>query len=265
MEWKRSVLLGGLLTLWAMPAAADGPPATPNQCSPENAQLLHDLEACRPRPRPRPHRPPTPPPAGPQGPQGAQGPQGEQGPAGPEGPQGLQGEQGRPGPAGTPCRQAEERDPYGSRINLGLGLMGMAVGPAHDYAWSWGPALHLRADMAPRTELTIDVGLGMGADGPMWSPGQERAIMGRLGVTRYFEDVPWLGLGAGAHVTSIGLKDGHDSGLYLGINPVVAFRVPLRYVTWRTEVGPYIGMASYGQNWDAALGAAGSTFLMWNW
>src|SRR5688572_16762462 len=216
MRWKCSIVMGGLLTLCALPAAADGPPTVPDQCTPENQQLLRDLEACRPRPRPRPHRRPTPPPAPVPGPQGPQGEQGEPGPSGPEGAQGPQGEQGPPGPACQPCRPAEERDPYGSRINLGLGLMGMVVGPAHEYAWSWGPALHLRADMAPRTELSIDVGLGMGADGPSWSPGQERAVMGRLGVTRYFEDVPWLGLGMGAHVTSIGLKPGHDSGFYLG-------------------------------------------------
>jgi len=259
-----SVFLGVLLSLPAANAAAQSAP--PDQCTAESAKLWEDLQKCRPKPKvvKRKARKPTPPTPGPQGPQGEKGEPGEPGSQGPAGPQGERGEAGPPG-AGCDCEPAAEKDPYGSRINLGLGVMGAIMAPAHEYAWGWGPALQLRADMAPRTELTIDVGMAFGADNADWSPGKERAIMGHLGVTHYLKNVPWLGFTGGAFVQSIGLEPGHDNGLYVGVTPGVVFRLVTKYVTWRTEVDGFVGTASYGRDWAFVGGATGSTFLMWNW
>jgi len=264
-----SIFLGSLCLLWATSAIAQTAP--PDQCTPENAKMWEELQKCRPKSKAAKHRaakprPAVPGPAGPQGPQGERGAAGEQGPAGPQGPQGEPGKAGPQGPAGTCPAEAQEKDPYGSRINLGLGVMGAVIGgTAHDYAWGWGPALQLRADMAPRTELALDVGLALGADGANWSPGKERAIMGHVGITRYLRDTPWLGFTGGAFVQSIGLTPGHDQGLYLGVTPGVVFKWVTKYVTWRTEVAGFVGTASFGKDWSFVGGATGSTFLMWNW
>lgn len=260
-----SIFLGSLFVLWSASALAQTAP--PEQCTPESAKLLEELQKCKPKPKPRKHAKPKPPTPGPQGPQGEKGDPGEpgsQGPAGPEGPQGERGEAGPPGP-GCDCQQAAEKDPYGSRINLGLGVMGAVMAPEHQYAWGWGPALLLRADLAPRTELAIDVGLALGADGANWSPGKERAVMGHIGITRYLEKAPWFGITGGAFVQSIGLTPGHDQGLYLGVTPGVVFRWVTKYVTLRTELAGFLGTASYGKDWGFAGGGTGSAYLMWNW
>ncbi|HTK05408.1 MAG TPA: hypothetical protein VL500_07520 [Candidatus Eisenbacteria bacterium] len=261
-----SIFLGALLSLSAATAAAQSAP--PDQCTPESAKLLEDLQKCKPKPKPHKPRKPVPPTPGPQGPQGAKGDPGEPGPQGQAGPQGPQGERGEAGPQGPGCdcaQPAAEKDPYGSRINLGIGVMGAVMAPEHQYAWGWGPALQLRADMAPRTELTIDVGLALGADNASWSPGKEQAVMGHLGVTHYLKKVPWLGFTGGAFVQSIGLERGHDNGLYLGLTPGVVARIVTKYVTVRAEVDGFVGTANYGRDWAFVGGATGSTFLMWNW
>ncbi len=235
-----------------------------NQCSPENMRLLQELDACRPKPPPVKKksvaklRPPPVPPKCEKGERGAAGPPGEVGPPGP---------QGIPGPPGRDCvdRPAAEHGTDSPRVNLGLGVMGSAILPAHRYAWAWGPALQLRAEIAERTELTVDLGLALGADSASWSLGQERAVMGRLGLTHYLKDVPWLGFTGGAYVESLGLKDGHDQGIYLGVTPGIVFRLVTKYVIWRTEIGPFLGGGTYGTDWQFVWGVTGSTFLMWNW
>lgn len=248
------------------PTGASAQNAAPNQCTPESAQLLEDLEKCRPKPKAvkRKPRKPTPPVPGPKGDPGERGPQGEQGERGEPGPQGPQGERGPQGPAGPPG-PAAARDPDEIRTNLSLGVMGNVLAPAHEYSWAWGPALQLRTGLAPLTELTLDVGIAFGADAADWSPGKQRAFMGHVGITRYLKDVKWLGFTGGAYVESIGLKPGSDDGFYLGVTPGVVFRLQTTYVTWRTEIGPLLGMATFGPDWEFVYGATGSTFLSWEW
>lgn len=259
MRFKNASSFGLMLGMALLPSVAFA--VELNQCSPENQKLFELVEACRPKPPPvkkRPAKKPQPPP---------KGEKGDKGDVGPQGPQGEKGERGDVGPAGAPgvCPPAEESEPNGAHLNLGLGVMGSFLVPAHKYAWGWGPALHLRADIAPRTELTLDLGLALGADSAGWSLGKERAVMGRIGITRYLKDVPWLGFTGGAYVESLGLKEGHDQGTYLGVTPGAVFRLRFKYVTWRTEIGPFLGGGTYGTDWQFVWGVTGSTFLMWNW
>ena len=250
-----AVCTGVLLMLSGVPASAQQPE---NQCTPESQQLLKDLEACKPKPKPRKKRKPAPPP-----PAGPQGPQGEKGDVGPQGPQGLQGEKGEQGPAGPACDCPAEAK-KGSAVHLGVGLMASALFPAHEYAWAWGPALQLRFDLDQRTELTLGVGIGLGADAADWSPGKQRAIMGQVGVTHYLENVSWLGFGGSAYVESLGLKEGSDQGIYLGLAPHVAAKWVTKYVTWRTELGLFLGAGTYGKSYQFVYGPTGSTSLSWN-
>lgn len=258
---KTASIVGVAVWLMAVVPSAHGSPI--DQCTPENQKLLEELEACRPKPKPvkrkpRPQQAPQKPIPGPQGEKG------EKGDTGPAGPQGPQGERGPVGPAGPACEDPPKK-PGESPVNLGVGLMGSILFPAHQYAWAWGPALQLRIGMAERTELTADLGLGLGADGASWSPGQVRAVMGRIGITHYLENVPWLGFGAGAYGESVGLKPGADQGVNLGVNPVIAARLVTKYVIWRTELGIFLGAGTYGTDWEFVYGPTGSTNLMWNW
>lgn len=256
-----AICIGALLALGANTAAAQAAP--PDQCSPENEKLLQQLEACKPKPKPRkkvPKKPTPPPPAGSQGPKGDKGDKGDRGAAGP---QGLRGERGEPGPAG-PAAPPTKEVKKGSPVNLGIGLMSSALFPAHQYAWAWGPALQLRFDLAERTELTLGVGIGLGADAADWSPGKQRAIMGQVGVTHYLESVPWLGFGGAAFVESIGMKPGNDDGVYFGLSPTIAAKLVTKYVTWRTELGLFLGAGTYGPSYQFVYGPTASTFLMWN-
>ena len=249
-------------------AKAEDPP---NQCTPDSARLLKELEACKPKPKPhKPHKPVPPPKPqpgpkgdkgdpGPQGPQGLQGEKGDKGDSGERGPQGPRGLQGPPGAACQGDNDGEEK------VNLALGVMGYAMFPEHDYAWGWGPALQLRAMMATRTELTIDFGIAGGADSASWSPGNMRSIMGRVGVTHYLKKVPWLGFGLGAYLQGIGLKPGIEDGFYWGANPAIVFKKRWKYVTWRTEIGGFLGDAMFGSNNAFVGGITGSTNLSINW
>lgn len=260
------ILFGFLSVFLLLPMTANAQTAPPNQCTPESAQLLEDLEKCRPKPKAvkRKPRKPTPPVPGPKGDPGERGPEGPQGEPGPAGPQGERGEQGERGPAGPPG-PAATRDPDEIRTNLSLGVMGNVLAPAHQYSWAWGPALQLRTGLAPLTELTLDVGIAFGADAAEWSPGKQRAFMGHVGITRYLKDAKWFGITGGAYVESIGLKPGSDDGFYLGVTPGVVFRLQTKYVTWRTEVGAFLGTATFGPDWEFVYGATGSSFLSWNW
>lgn len=238
-----------LVVLAAIPAAADEP-ATKNQCTAEQMQICDVIKKCcgAQKPRAQKKRKPSPPAAAVQGPKGEKG---DPGPAGPPGPQ---------GPPGKCVTAASDPDAIGTHI--GLGLMGTVFAPAHEYSWAWGPALQLRTGLAPRTELTLDLGLAAGADRASWSPGKQRAFMAHLGVTKYLKDVRWLGFTGGLFAEDIGWTPGSDRGLYLGVTPGVVVRVAVtEHITWRTELGAFVGAATFKPDWELALGAAGSTFL----
>lgn len=260
-----SICAACLASLITMPATAQ--PRLP-QCSPENRQLLEELERCRPKPKPAKRKvakkkivKPAPCQACPKGDKGETGPEGPAGQPGPQGPRGPQGPAGKPCNNCCPKPQKQDEPP----INLGLGLAGSVLAPVHKYAWGWGPALQLRIAMAPRTELAATVGLQFGADGASWSPGPDRALTGQLSVTRYFSKYPWLGLTAGAYAEHVGLKSGHDEVTAIGLTPGVVFRLVTKHVIWRTEIAGLIGGATFRSDWQVVGGAVGSTFLMWNW
>jgi hypothetical protein len=265
---KRTILvsLAAIAVLCASPLVAQAQ-ESPNTCTAENEELWKQLNNCRPKPKPRKKKPAAKPQPGPQGPKGDPGEKGDpgdagqpgaQGPQGPAGPEGPQGRQGPPGPAGRPGIDQ-------TRFNVGLGVMGAAIFPERDYAWAWGPALLIRANLAPRTELGVGVGMAMGADGANWSPGKERGLLIDVGITGYLKNHRWLGFGGSAYFMSIGLKPEHDDGFYMALKPTIVFKPTWGPVTWRTEVGPVVGAATYGANWKFVGGAAASTFLMYNW
>lgn len=199
-------------------------------------------------------------------PPGAQGPEGPRGPAGPEGPSGPPGERGPEGPQGP----AGPQGPSGAAspaLDVGLGIMGGIYVPEKSYAWAWGPALQLRAPLNARNELTISVGLAMGADDQDWSPGRENGVMLRVGVTHYVKR--WLGLTVGISSQSInGVLPNKEDGGYLGLTPGVVLRKRWDAVTLRVEATAFLGGSSYDSaagDRDLSVGAAGGAFLSWNW
>ena len=265
---NRAILavLTAILWLGVSPVTASADD-TPNQCTSGDEELLKRLDACKPKPKPRKRKPAAKPQPGPQGPKGDPGdkgdpgPQGADGPQGPQGPAGPEGPQGRQGPPGTAGKDAVDQ----TRLNLGIGVMGAAIFPAHEYAWGWGPALLLRANVAPRAELAVAVGLAMGADDASWSPGKQRGLMIDVGMVGYFKKHRWLGLGGSAYFMTIGMKPDNEDGFYMAAKPAIVFKPSWRHVTWRTEVGGLIGAASYGPEWKFVGGVAASSFLMYNW
>lgn len=197
-----------------------------------------------------------------------QGPEGPRGPAGPEGPSGPPGERGSDGPQG-PQGPAGPRGPAGAMtpLNLALGVMGGIYLPEKDYAWAWGPALQLQAPLNARNELTVAVGLAMGADSYDWSPGRENGVMLRIGITHYFKK--WLGFTYGISSQSInGILPNKEDGGYIGFTPGVVLRKRWDSVTLRVEATGFLGGSSYDSaagDRDLSLGATGGAFLSWNW
>ena len=201
----------------------------------------------------------------PQGPEGPRGPAGPPGPQGPGGPPGERGPEGPPGPSGPPGPAG----PAGGMLNVGLGLMGGIYLPEKDYAWAWGPALQLLAPLNERTDLTIAVGLAMGADDQDWSPGRENGVMFKVGLTRWLKSRDWLGLGIGVASQSInGVLPNKEDGGYLGLTPGVTLRKRWDSVTLRVEASAFLGGSSYDSSAgdrDLSIGATGGAFLYWNW
>jgi hypothetical protein len=148
-------------------------------------------------------------------------------------------------------------------MNLGLGYMAAGIWPVHSWFWGHGPSLRLQGDIAKRTELGLNLGAAFGADSASWSPGDDRAVMGQLGVTRYLR--PWLGLTGSAFVAQTGFKSGNDDVLYVGLVPAAALRLRTKAITWRTEAGPLLGLASQCDEWTFVYGGVASTYLTINW
>lgn len=226
------------------------------ECTPEMMEQFKAMEACRPKPPPKKPRKPWVPP------KGEKGDQGDPGPAGPPGPQGAPGPVG---PVGPPGPQGEKGEFDSSRLNLGLGYMAAGIAPTYDYMWAHGPSLRLRGDIAPKTELGLNLGLAFGADSAPWSAGDERFVMAQLGITRYFNRHPWFGLTGSAFAAQSGFKYGHSSALYVGLVPAAAFKVTTKTITWRTEVGPFLGLGARCDEWEPNVGGVGTSYLMINW
>jgi hypothetical protein len=187
----------------------------------------------------------------PQGPRGEKGERGEQGPRGEKGEKGERGDQGERGERGPQGEKGENV----SSINLGLGVMANGLWPVQDYAWAVGPALQLQLGINPKTEITLSGAAAFGID---------RGAIIDLGVTRYlYED--WLGLQLSAQALVIGLKANRDTGTYIGFAPALVLRPDLKYFKLRFTVGPYLGAATFGDDWDFTGGVQGSAFVTWNW
>lgn len=184
----------------------------------------------------------------PTGPQGEKGDQGDQGDRGERGEKGDQGERGQKGEKG-------DRGANTSSINLGVGVMTNGLWPVQDYAWAVGPALQLQLAINRKTELTLSGAVAFGID---------RGAIFDLAVTRYLVD-DWLGLQLGAQGMVIGLKPSRDTGTYVGFAPALVLRPDLKYFKLRFSVGPYIGAAVFGEDWDFTGGVQGSCFASWNW
>lgn len=259
---KRIVLaLACVMTFGALPAhAQEAAPASPPVVCPPLPKKPPKKKVKRVK-----RKPPAPAkcdcPAGPEGPRGPEGPPGPDGPPGPEGPPGERGPEGPPGKAGPP-------GPAGGMLDIGLGVMGGIYVPEKSYAWAWGPALQLRAPLNARNELTIAVGLAMGADGQEWSPGRENGVMLRVGITRWTRR-DWLGLTVGLSSQSInGVLPGKEDGGYLGLTPGVVLRKRWDDVTLRVEATAFLGGSAYDSgagDKDLSIGGAGGAFLSWNW
>lgn len=191
---------------------------------------------------------------------GAEGPQGPEGPVGPEGPQGPPGEQGDRGEKGATGN---------SGFNLGLGFAGMAYGPGDgvDDAWGWGPALRLKADLAPRTEFGGTAGLLLGADDADWSPGQERGLLLEVSVTRHLKRHEALGINVGFAAAIIGLEDSGDVH-YLGLTPGLVYRIKGRTVSARVEAAALVAISDFdrgGEGWNLGIGGLGSLTFEIDW
>lgn len=261
----RSIILMTALTLLLTAS-----PALAQEANPPLQQSCKCPEPAPKRPKPvtakRKRKPPPKQacdcPPGAQGPDGPRGPEGPPGPEGPGGPPGERGPEGPPGKAGPP-------GPAGGMLNIALGVMGGIYVPEKDYAWAWGPALQLQAPLNKRTELTISVGLAMGADDREWSPGRESGVMLRVGLTRWMKKRDWLGLTLGLSSQSIdGVLPNKEDGGYLGLTPGVVLRKKWDSVTLRVEATAFLGGSSYDSSAgdrDLSVGATGGAFLNWNW
>jgi len=252
-----SVLVISSLFLVTSPALAQEAPAVQQSCRcPDPAPKPKRVKIKRKRKTPSTPKPACDCPPGLQGPEGPRGPEGPSGPPGERGPEGPPGKAGPPGPAGS-----------NASLNLALGVMGGIYVPEKRYAWAWGPALQLQAPLNARTELTIAVGLAMGADDQEWSPGRENGVVLRVGLTRYVKD--WLGLTLGLSSQSInGVLPNKEDGGYIGLTPGVVLRKRWDSVTLRVEATAFVGGSSYDSgagDRGLSVGAAGGTFLNWNW
>lgn len=234
----------------------------PPGCSEEAWKLQKDIEACKPKPKAtrRAYVAPKPPPKGDKGDKGDVGPAGPQGEPGPVGPMGPQGPAGRPG---LPCIECGCKDggPW-----LGLGYMAGTT-PWNREMWYQGPMLQLGVfNDAQTLELTLGAGIGLGADTANWSPGKQRAWVGQFGLTRYLDDYNWLGFGGLIHVSNVGMKEGDTvrDQFHVGGAPVVVFRLADDSLAWRTDIGPFVGLAAGDDYNDLALGAVLTTTLSFN-
>lgn len=257
-----ATILACCLFTYASPALAqEAVPAQPTVCpplpkKPPKKKVKRVKKKQPPKPTPACDCPPGP--EGPRGPEGPPGPEGPSGPPGERGPEGPPGQAGPPGPAGA-----------ASPLNIALGVMGGIYLPEKSYAWAWGPALQLQAPLNARTELTIAVGLAMGADDRSWSPGRESGVMLRVGLTRWTKSRDWLGLTLGVSSQSIdGVLPNKEDGGYLGLTPGIVLRKKWDAVTLRVEATAFIGGSSYDSSAgdrDLSLGGTGGAFLSWNW
>ena len=85
-----------------------------------------------------------------------------------------------------------------------------------------------------------------------------------LGVTRYLVD-DWLGISLSAQALIIGMKPSRDIGTYVGLAPSLVLRPDLKYLKLRFTVGPYLGAATFSDDWEFVGGVQGSAFASWNW
>jgi hypothetical protein len=257
------LLIAGSLVLTASPALAQEAPPKPL-----TQQSCGCPEPAPKKPRKKVKRKKAPPPkpcACPAGAEGPRGPQGPEGPAGPPGERGPGGPQGPQGPAGPPGPRGES----GPGLNIALGVMGGIYFPEKDYAWAWGPALQLQSPLNDRNDLTIAVGVAMGADAYDWSPGRENGVMLRIAVTHWTKKRDWLGLTVGVSSQSInGVLPNKEDGGYLGLTPGVVLRKRWDSVTLRVEATAFLGGSSYasdGGDTDLSGGITGGAFLSKNW
>jgi hypothetical protein len=259
--------LCALAIAWTAPLARADGESSAQVCTPEDKDLLERLKECQPKPPPKrkvKRRKPQPPPPGPKGDPGdagPPGPKGDPGDPGPAGPPGPRGDEGPPGPLGPRGPAGEDT----TQLNIGLGVIGTVFWPQHDYAWAVGPALQLRANMAPRTELTLTVGLAEGLDDESWSAGDERGLIGMIGVTRYLKSRPNLGFGGTLTAQEVGRKPGETDIGYVAIGPSVVLRQPLGPFTLRLEAGAQIGRATMNGDPDIVGGFEGGGVLYYNW
>ena len=149
-------------------------------------------------------------------------------------------------------------------LNIGLGVMGSALSTRH--AWGWGPAIQIRARMAPHTEAVLDLGIAAGADGADWSPGQTRAWMAHLGVAHYLR--PWFALTGGAFTEVIGAKPGWEAGTFVTGTAGFVLRKDVGPFTFRTELDAQLGGVSFPTNDNGVgfvYGALGMGIITYKW
>lgn len=163
----------------------------------------------------------------------------------------CRGQQGPIGPRGLPGKVIYKGP------NLSLGYMGMALWPKNTYAWSHGPSLRLSSPLSETKELAIELG---------WAIGRDRAVMGQVTVTHWFEDHDWVGFTGGLFGQVIGLRASRDTGYYGGVTPQASVRATWESLDFRASAGLAVGAAGFdNSHTDIVAGPIGSAGISYRW